>query len=432
MGANGKSISNQKKLVVFILLILFSAISANSQISYEVISKNLNEIASIDPTTTEYSGYQTIAEQIGKARIVMLGEQTHGHGTTFTAKIKIIKYLVENLGFDVIAFESSFYEIDKIWNSSEGLSKKLDSTKREIYGIWSKPLETAPLFDYIIERNSKGLNLDIAGFDCQHEMPYGRKNYVNDLTSFITNNSLKIRDDIKYQKFISLLKRLIAFDTKSETSINEINLFNEVIDSVQSKLSGIKESYDAKLWSQELRSLKKEARSVWNPSNLKGMSKFAARDSAMAENLVWLVNNKFKGRKVIVWAASFHIAKGNKHFIKTKHFDPAKIVTMGNVVNSLLPDQVYNIGFVSSEGQYSEWYAKDSPNYAIKRSASSFEQFLAKTQYDFAFVKMREIINDKPFNMAGIDYFENSAVWNKIFDGIFYIRVMRSPTYMKK
>jgi erythromycin esterase len=252
------------------------------------------------------------------------------------------------------------------------------------------------------------------------------------LTSFISKNELEILDDLKYQKFISLLKRLVAFDIKSESSLNDVNLLNEVIDSLQIKLSRINESYEVKLWSQELSSLKKEARSVWNPSNLKGMSKFAARDSAMAENLVWLVNNKFKGRKVIVWAASFHIAKGTKYFIKTKHFDPNKIETMGNVVNSLLPNQVYNIGFVSSEGQYSEWYAKDSPNYSIKRSASSFEQILAKTQYDFAFVKMSELTNDKPFNMAGIDYFENVAVWNKIFDGIFYIRVMNGPTYKKK
>jgi len=40
----------------------------------------------------------------------MLGEQSHGEATTYETKIKLIKFLHQEMDFDILAIESGFYD----------------------------------------------------------------------------------------------------------------------------------------------------------------------------------------------------------------------------------------------------------------------------------------------------------------------------------
>ena len=79
------------KFKIKLLIFFFISINLVAQISKEEIQRNLTGIKSIENSDNDFTGYDALSKAIGNTQIVMLGEQTHGHGRTFTAKIKIIE-----------------------------------------------------------------------------------------------------------------------------------------------------------------------------------------------------------------------------------------------------------------------------------------------------------------------------------------------------
>ena len=82
----------------------------------DYVKLNTNSVTTIDPKDTDYSDLEAIGNAIGDARIVMLGEQDHGDAPTFLAKTRLIQYLHEKKGFNVLAFESDFFGLNYGWD----------------------------------------------------------------------------------------------------------------------------------------------------------------------------------------------------------------------------------------------------------------------------------------------------------------------------
>jgi erythromycin esterase len=66
-------------------------------------------LVSIQPGASDYRDLLPFAQAIGQARVVALGEQTHGGAEEFLLKTRLVKYLHEKMGFDVLLLESGFY-----------------------------------------------------------------------------------------------------------------------------------------------------------------------------------------------------------------------------------------------------------------------------------------------------------------------------------
>ncbi len=99
-----------RKQVLLLVTCLF-AVSAYCQKSDDLLSslkKYSAPVRSIEPGDEDLSDLQPIATKIGDARLVILGEDTHGDGETEKAKVRMIKFLHEKMGFDVIAWEFNY------------------------------------------------------------------------------------------------------------------------------------------------------------------------------------------------------------------------------------------------------------------------------------------------------------------------------------
>lgn len=97
------------------LLVSFALVSACATRSHrvadtppaEVLAQRAVAVRSIDPGDEDFADLQPIARALRNARIVLLGEATHGDGGTFLAKSRLIKFLHQELGFDVLVVPRS-------------------------------------------------------------------------------------------------------------------------------------------------------------------------------------------------------------------------------------------------------------------------------------------------------------------------------------
>ena len=121
------------------LLIFLSALRVLGQDSLKkYVRGHTVWLATVDPDSADDSGLEAIGKAIGASRVVMLGEQDHGDAPVYLAKTRLIKYLHEKMGFNVLAFESDFFALNLGW---ERLTKEppamIDFIRGDIFPVWT-------------------------------------------------------------------------------------------------------------------------------------------------------------------------------------------------------------------------------------------------------------------------------------------------------
>lgn len=401
----------------FLIIALACSSPAFSQSSVkEYVAKNFSRISSI--TDTNYSGFEAIDKAIGDKRVVMLGEQDHGDATAFLAKTKIIKYLHEKKGFNVLAFESDFFAL------TEGQKEVTNDVQMRLYlqtnifPIWTYCNGCRELFYEYLPATLKSANpITVTGFDSQLHGSYTWRNYsffldsvlstlsgIGELKEKIVSHSDSLR--IYYGRLLSDAKKYDSANVWLQQAI--------------------------KLWEQQkgkdyvyrlLNSLKGfNQQSADN--HLKGFNKRnEARDEQMAANLDWLVNEKYKNEKIIVWAASAHIIK-NVNDIMKDHFK-----SMGTLFCAMPGNeaQSYVMGFTSSTGTTGRLAGGFKPYKLRRPDKNAFEKWPGDADYGFVDLSsyQNSTTNPEAFKLKGINHFWNGKLqWSRSYDGIFYIKEM--------
>jgi erythromycin esterase len=415
-------------LLYLVTLIYFESYSQGQLKKY--VQNNTVPISSIQADFADDSDLEEIAKAVGDARVIMLGEQDHGDGATMLAKSRLIKFLHEKKGFNVLAFESDFFALNQGW---EELPKNQQSIQQflryNIHGVWSRCQQCDELLNsYIPNSYIQGKPLIISGFDNQSFYRYSTDSLMNITNSYLRKQNIEFCKSLNYKdKFLPLIKELAGGNSYSNLAKkkDDLNSFIAMADTVISQLAGSKD-FEFML----VKNLQSYARQI---STEVYAERSFIRDEQMAQNLDWLSKVKYPNDKIIVWAANTHILKNANTAFK---YPKLAGNYMGTVFtkDSLNNEQTYVLGF-TSKGGFSQRAGFREGFEVYKPIKNGFENWIDNKHY-FAFIDFKHFKKQNPgfkefIPMKGYGHGTDLAVWTDIFDGVFYIRNM-TPCDNKK
>lgn len=384
-------------------------------------------------TAEDYSDLTFFAPLLADKRVVQLGESGHGVREFSQMKVRVIKYLHEELGFDVLAIESSLYEcfVADRKVGSEAAQTVLD---RCAFSVW-RTSAVLELFEYIESTRATERPLRLVGMDTQVSSPMGvagRPTFFHDVvaqfdgayadtvaaidTNFIENHRRTAAGQHVYllgnrDWLIPAYERLAGFLESQLPALAAIGdeAYREGLVGAQTARSTI--AFIEQLTTESTVSTEH-------------------RDLGMSANMTFITDRLYPDEKVVVWAHNFHIRHANHQI------DPLPApFTMGHWQKQRLNDDVYTIGLYMYTGNTA---ANDRSVYPVAQALSgSVESVLYNARRHWMFVDLRGA--ETSAGTGWIDGTVTANAWgvNPVsmvprtqYDGILFVHTVTPPRYL--
>ncbi|MBK6947392.1 MAG: erythromycin esterase family protein [Haliscomenobacter sp.] len=309
-------------------------------------------------TSEDYSDLAFLKRILKDKKVVLLGESSHGIGEYYSLKSRLVKFLHAECGFEVLAIESGIGDVYLEYRKADTISA-LALRNNTVFGNF-QCAEINPLFEYIKATAAGPDPLRYCGFDSQN---FGAS--LNLVWELLRQYAPLEADSVmnavgKYYQIPSLLWQpdrapLFRLADTIQTAVSF------ALNAVQTNRGAIQAERrltdtDFAFVERALINLRESVSLDWNTEDPS-----ARRDSLMADNLFWLMQKIYPGKKMIIWAHNGHIGK------TSPEGNPFK--WMGQYVQETFKDSAFHIGLFAREGETYEWWTKtnkpffnDQPN----------------------------------------------------------------------
>ena len=293
---------------------------------------------------SDYSDLKILDKTVKGKRIVLLGEFTHGSKEINLIKNRIIAYLHQKLGFNVLLLESGVGEVYAINFLRDSLSDR-QMLYSGLTGPWHT-LEYVDLMNYLKGRKS----LKAGGFDVQRTG--NRFSKVLEGLGGVLSSEKELILNVE-KRYTELTNKLQdgkvqiepATIQEKEKLVADYRALRRVIDANQKRLE--EQGWD----SIKLETVKRGFENRIEYLNYYAQfradndfrKRFSARDRVMAENIIWFADQIYPGEKIIISAHNYHISKSNE-----------KESVMGELLAEKFGKDLYSVGVFGGSGEYAE------------------------------------------------------------------------------
>lgn len=252
------------------------------------------------------SDMKPLRELVGRARIVGLGEATHGSREFFQAKHRMFEYLATELEFTVFAIEAGFSESEAV---NDYVMTGRGDPEQALAGLIVWPWDTEEVLDLIRwmrawnaePRNRRKLSFH--GFDMQFT-----SRSVATVLQFLDEVDPVHAAEMKTQ--LSVLSTEMEPQKKQQAIAARADALKTTLRELGQRLERERTGYTARAgrrsWLVARQSIRVLEQNVDANTDPRGSS--LARDRYMAENLRWIADVAEPKARIVAWAHNGHIA----------------------------------------------------------------------------------------------------------------------------
>jgi erythromycin esterase len=370
------------------------------------IAGNVVAVRTIDAADEDFSDLEPLMDAIGSAQVVQLGEPSHGAGNSFAAKVRLIKFLHQRMGFDVLVWESGMHGVRLTEAGMRGGDDAVTAAQRGIFTIWSNTEEVRPLLEYAKASQSNTRPLEMAGFDMQFTAAKSFEHFAADLRSFlgaVRDPALRrhlsehaeealgaygriccARNEARSKEYADLVRKrksgkeleeaIAAWDRndgpKFQPKRDDLEDLHRATDALLESIDTARRSFEQVHGPKETSFMERAIENMRGHGTVKfdtmggvrgattatfrnGELSFNRREEQNAHNLRWLLEKEYPDRKVIVWAHNTHVI--NAYFapeFRGVHIEPqpGDMKPTGVYLADWLGDKVYTIALTTFQG----------------------------------------------------------------------------------
>jgi erythromycin esterase-like protein len=383
-----------------------------------------HSLHSVSPTDTTFAELEFLRSEIGDARVVFLGEPTHGEGNVLAAKARLVAFLQQRMGFTTLGMESGFFELHKAQRSISVGKSVVKNLQSSIFPIWMRTQEFQAVVPLV---GPDGLH--VMGFDPQLSGDYS-DDLVDDLEDFLDDE--KGSEAINYKLLgdvVAYMAAHFAFPPAHQPAelTAELAKAEPLLRRAAAAPAAARRT-EAAFWQQCLRSIGALARdyAAHDPGAKTEATWTAAdsnpRDAQMADNLLWYLR-QHPAEKVICWGALPHFANrveelGNEEL---RAYQP-----MGRALKAALgAKQVYIMGTLAGSGTHG---LPGTAGVAVPAPApGTLEANLLALTTPYAFVSLRHDAPGLQLTTYAFDYQPLAGPWSEVVDGFLFLRSVEPP-----
>jgi erythromycin esterase len=399
-------------------------------------------IRSIDAKDDDFKDLGSFAHAIGNARLVMLGEPSHGAGSAFKAKARLVKFLHQQLGFDALIWESGLYDVALAQAAMRGAEAPIDAARKGVFGLWTEAVEVKPVFDYVRATQATLRPLEMAGFDMQVSAGPAVQQYGPDLRGFVAElQASELREEALGLATSATEARVRLFRGGFSDAADK-ELLDSAARGLRNLIGSHRDAFEGRwgrahtdFFDNTIENMRIDAlqRSEAAQTPETTPERENRRDARNAAVLRWLVEERFAGRRVMVWAHNVHIMKA--HYsgdFRRVHLDPEPndMKPTGAFVRDWFGNEAYALGvtaFVGDDGMATG----GASTQIAPAPTGSLEAGLHELGYPYAFVDFRGAPQAlRAPIVARMPKYDSVEIGDpgQVFDGILFIDEMAPAT----